>query len=201
MTMIKWGLKQSRALYDKTLGYAEHKNAIWILAVVSFVESSFFPIPPDILLIPMIIAAREKAFLYAFVCTIASVLGGLFGYALGWGFYDVIGDVIVSFYGYGDQFENFKMLYETNGAWIVGMAGMTPFPYKVVTILSGIVGMNIILFAVISLFSRGARFFLLAILLWFFGEQIKRFIEKYFALLTLLFFVLLVAGFAVLRYI
>ncbi len=201
MIMINWALKQSRALYDKTLGYAEHKNAIWILAVVSFVESSFFPIPPDILLIPMIIAAREKAFLYAFVCTIASVLGGLLGYALGWGFYDVIGDVIVSFYGYADQFDNFKALYETNGAWIVGMAGMTPFPYKVVTILSGIVGMNIVLFAVISLLSRGARFFLLAILLWFFGEQIKRFIEKYFALLTLLFFALLVAGFALLRYI
>ena len=193
-------MKIFRTLYDKTIDYAGHRHAIWYLAVISFIESSVFPIPPDIMLLPMMLANRNKAFLYALVCTVASVLGGVFGYFIGWGFYDIIGQYVFEFYGYNEGFDEFRKLYNEQGDWIVGMAGLTPFPYKIITIASGIVGMNLMLFVLISILSRGIRFFALAVLLWFFGPSIRSFIEKYFGLLTIAFFVLLIAGFAAIHY-
>ncbi|MEN8722932.1 MAG: YqaA family protein [Alphaproteobacteria bacterium] len=170
-----------RRLYDKTLDLAAHRHALPILALLAFAESSFFPIPPDVMLLPMVLADRKRAFLIATVCTIGSVAGGVFGYMLGWGFWDVVGDYIAS----PDKFEQFSGLYNTYGGWIVLLAGFSPIPYKVFTIASGTVGLNIFVFILFSLIGRGGRFFLEASLLYFFGAPIKAFIERYFGLLTL----------------
>lgn len=179
---------------------AGHRHAVWFLAFISFIESSFFPIPPDILLIPMILAARDKAWFYAGVCTLASVLGGYLGYAIGYGFYETLGAPIVASYGYEDQFLRFQDRYHEWGAWIVAMAGLTPFPYKIITIASGVVNLDMFTFSIASLLSRGARFFLVAALLWWMGPAIRRFIEKYLGLLTILFFILLFGGFLAVKY-
>ncbi|WP_420345344.1 YqaA family protein [Pelagibius sp.] len=189
-----------RRLYDWTMDLAGHRHALAALAVVSFAESSFFPIPPDILIIPMVLAARHRAWLIATVCTVASVAGGLAGYAIGALLYDTLGQPIVSFYGYGAQYEQFQQDYEAWGAWIVAGAGFTPFPYKVITITSGVMNLDILVFLIASTISRGARFFILAALLWQFGPPIRGFIERHLPLLATLFFVLLFAGFVAIRY-
>ena len=163
---------------------AAKKNALWILGIVSFIESSFFPIPPDIMLIPMVVSQPKKAWKIAGIATVASVIGGYFGYAIGYYGYDVIAKPLLSFYGYLEQFENFKQYYNEYGAWIVFAAGITPFPYKVITIASGVVAMNLVTFGVASVVARGLRFFMVAGLLYFFGESIKKFIEKHFNLLV-----------------
>ncbi len=174
--------------------------ALWALAVISFVESSIFPIPPDVLLIPMILAARQRAWIIALVCTLASVAGGVAGYAIGALLFDTVGQPIVEFYGYIDRFQEFQAGYEEWGAWIVAGAGFTPFPYKVITITSGVMDLNFGVFMIASVISRGARFFLLAALLWYFGPPIRSFIERYLPQLTIVFFVLLFGGFIALRY-
>ncbi len=174
--------------------------ALWALAVISFVESSVFPIPPDVLLIPMILAARERAWIIALVCTLASVAGGVAGYAIGNLLFDTLGQPIVEFYGYTDRFQEFQAAYEKWGAWIVAGAGFTPFPYKVITITSGVMDLNFGVFMIASAISRGARFFLMAALLWYFGPPIRSFIERYLPQLTFVFFVLLFGGFIALRY-
>jgi len=183
-----------RSLYTWTLNKAEHKYSSWILSIVSFAESSFFPIPPDILLIPMIIAKRVKAWTYAFICTLSSVLGGVAGYAIGYFFYNSIGVFIVDTYHLSNSFSVFENYYNEYGMLIVLGAGFTPFPFKFITIASGVFNLNIFLFIITAIIARGLRFYLLAGLLFIFGEKIKIFIDKYFNLLAILFFILLVGG-------
>ncbi len=189
-----------RRLYDWTMDLAARPYALWALAVISFIESSVFPIPPDVLLIPMILAARQRAWLIAGVCPLASVAGGIAGYAIGALLFDTLGQPIVEFYGYMDRYQEFQAGYEEWGAWIVAGAGFTPFPYKVITITSGVMDLNFAVFMIASILSRGARFFLLAALLWYFGPPIRSFIERYLPQLTVLFFVLLLGGFVAIRY-
>ena len=188
-----------RALYSWTLRQAASPHALWILAAIAFIESSIFPIPPDILLIPMVIAMRDRAWLIAGICTVASVVGGTAGYGIGFFLYESVGQAILEFYGKLEKFESFQALYNEWGAWIVMMGGLTPFPYKVITIASGVTGLNIVTFTIFSIIARGMRFFLIAWLLWKFGAPIKTFIEKYLGLLTITFFVLLVGGFFLLK--
>jgi membrane protein YqaA with SNARE-associated domain len=189
-----------RRLYDWAMGIAGHRHAVPWLGFISFIESMIFPIPPDVMLMPMCLAERRKAFFFALVCTVASVLGGLGGYMLGHLFYEGFGQKIVAFYGYEEPFMKFQDYYIEWGVWIVLLGGLTPFPYKVITIASGVAGLNLWLFMLVSVIARASRFFLVAALLWFFGEKIRIFIEKYLGLLTLLFFMLLLGGFAVIKY-
>jgi membrane protein YqaA with SNARE-associated domain len=189
-----------RRLYDWTLSLSAHPRALWALAAVSFVESSFFPIPPDILIIPMVLAAPARAWLIALVATVSSVLGGLFGYFIGAVLFDTIGQAIFDFYGKADAVESFNARFNDYGAWAVLIAGMTPFPYKVITIMSGWTGLSLPVFVACSVVARGARFFLVAALLWKFGAPIRIFIEKYLGILFALFLVLLIGGFYALKY-
>ena len=187
--------------YNWTLEKAQHKNAKWYLSLISFVESSFFPIPPDILLIPMALASKANALFYAFICTLFSVLGGILGYAIGYFFYNSVGIYIVDFYHLENSFNIFESYYKEFGILIVLGAGITPFPYKFITIASGVFGLNIFLFIIVSIIGRGLRFYLIAILLYFFGEKIKLIIDKYFNILTIVFFILLVGSVFIIRFI
>ena len=189
-----------RSLYDWTISLAGHRHALLALAVISFVESSIFPIPPDVLLIPMVLAARERAWRIALVCTVASVLGGMAGYAIGAILFDQIGQPILNFYGYAERFGEFRDYYNEWGAWAVFIAGLTPFPYKVITILSGVSGLDITVFIIASILARGIRFYVEAALLWKFGEPIRRFIEERLKILFTLFVVLLVVGFVLVKF-
>ena len=186
--------------YNWTLEKAEHKNAKWYLSLISFAESSFFPIPPDILLIPMALASKANALFYAFICTLFSVLGGILGYAIGYFFYNSVGIYIVEFYHLENSFIVFENYYKEFGILIVLGAGITPFPYKFITIASGVFGLNIFLFIIVSIIGRGLRFYLIAILLYFFGEKIKLIIDKYFNFLTIVFFILLVGSVFIIRF-
>lgn len=189
-----------KQLYNWTIRLAEHPNALWALAVVAFVESSVFPIPPDVLMIPMIIARPSRAFLIAGVALLASVAGGMLGYFIGWGFFESIGRPVLEFYGKDAKFSGFAESYNAYGAWAVLIAGVTPFPYKVITILSGLTGLNIWIFLVSSIIARGFRFFLVAVLLWKFGTPIRDFIEQRLGLMFTLFVLLIAAGFYAVRY-
>ncbi len=186
-----------RGLYDWTLSLAERRDALWVLAVVSFVESSVFPIPPDVLMIPMILAAPRRAFLIAGVATVSSVLGGVLGYALGAFFFETVGAPVLGFYGYTEKFVEFQATYNEWGAWAVLIAGITPFPYKVITILSGVTGLDFVVFTIASVVARAARFFLVAALLWKFGPPVRVFIEQRLGLMATLFLALLLGGFVV----
>ncbi len=190
-----------RKLYDRTMALSAHRHALWVLAVVSFAESSVFPIPPDVLLIPMVLAARGSAWRIALVCTVASVLGGFAGYGIGYFLFEAVGRPIVDFYGHGNQFAQIQARYNEWGAWIVFVAGFSPIPYKIFTIASGVTVLDPWVFVFASAISRGARFFLVAGLLWYFGEPIRAFIEKYLGWLTVLFVVLLFVGFAFVRFV
>ncbi|TQV83424.1 YqaA family protein [Denitrobaculum tricleocarpae] len=189
-----------RRLYDWTMDLAAHRHALWALGAISFVESSFFPIPPDVLIIPMVLAARDQAWKIALIATITSVLGGLAGYGIGVFLFDSVGQMILEFYGKVDAYADFQVLYAEWGAWIVAAAGFTPIPYKVFTIASGALSLDPAVFTFASALSRGARFFILAGLLWYFGPPIKSFIEKHLPILATLFFVMLFAGFLAIRY-
>ena len=186
--------------YNWTLEKAQHKNAKWYLSLISFAESSFFPIPPDILLIPMALASKARALFYAFMCTLFSVLGGILGYAIGYFFFNSLGIYIVEFYHLENSFNVFEDYYKEFGILIVLGAGITPFPYKFITIASGVFGLNIFLFIIVSIIGRGLRFYLIAILLYFFGEKIKLIIDKYFNILTIVFFILLVGSVFIIRF-
>ena len=188
-----------RSLYDWTLSMAGHRHALWVLALVAFIESSVFPIPPDVLMIPMIIAAPKRAFLIAGVALVSSVLGGLFGYWIGAALFDTVGEPVLQFYGKDAYFDEFATRYNEWGAWAVLIAGVTPFPYKVITILSGATGLNLAVFMVASVIARGLRFFIVAALLWKFGPPIRDFIERRLGLMFTLFCILLIGGFAVVR--
>jgi membrane protein YqaA with SNARE-associated domain len=186
-------------LYDWTLSLAQHRHALWALAIVSFVESSFFPIPPDIIMIPMIIARPNRAFLIAGVALISSVLGGLLGYGIGAFAYETIGQPILAALGKGDAMAAFATRFNDVGFWAVLVAGITPFPYKVITIMSGWTAMPLGTFIVTSILARGLRFFIVAALLWRFGAPIRNFIEKRLGLMFTLFVVLLLGGFMVVK--
>ena len=188
-----------RNLYNWTLDKASHKKASWFLVLVSFTESSFFPIPPDIILIPMILAKSLKAWFYAFICTISSVLGGILGYAIGYFFYSNIGLIIIEFYGLNDSFNVFENYYSQYGIWIVLGASFTPFPFKFITIASGVFNLNIFLFVIVAIIGRGLRFYIVALLLFIFGKIIKKLIEKYFNLIASLFFILLIGSILLLK--
>ena len=190
-----------RRLYDWTMGLAGHRHALAALAVVAFVESSIFPIPPDVLLIPMVLASPTRAWRIALVCTAASVAGGLAGYGIGLFLFETVGRPLIEFYSATDAFGQFQAAYAEWGAWIVGGAGLTPFPYKVITILSGVMELDITVFTVTSAASRGLRFFAEAALLWHFGQPIRAFIEGHLGLLTTVFFALLIGGFALMQFI
>jgi membrane protein YqaA with SNARE-associated domain len=185
-----------RRLYHWTLALAERPFAPWALGGVSFAESSFFPIPPDVMLIPMCLAQPKRAFWYATICTAASVLGGIAGYAIGYLLFDTVGHFLINLYGYADQLEYFKGAYDQYGHWIIMIAGFTPFPYKVVTIASGFVKYEFIWFILLSVLTRGARFYLVAFLLYMWGDWARDFIERRFELLTVVFAALFIAGFA-----
>ncbi len=189
------------ALYYRTLQLAEKPYATWALGVVSFLESSIFPIPPDVLLIPMVLANRVKAWFLASLATITSVLGGIAGYMIGLYLFDLIGQPLLQFYGYADKFEQFAQRYNDFGAWIVFIAGVTPFPYKVITIASGATQLNFMVFLLASIAARGLRFFIVSGLLYWFGPPVREFIEKRLGLMFALFCILLVGGFIVAKYV
>ena len=190
-----------KKLYNWTISLASHPFAIGFLAVIAFLESSIFPIPPDVLLIALVLASRDKAWIMASVCTVFSVIGGLFGYIIGFFLFTSIGDPILEFYGYQDHFSRFKSVYNDWGVWIVFAGGFTPIPYKVITIASGAVHLNLITFLVFSILSRGMRFFLVSALLWYFGPPVRKIIEKNLNFFAILFFAILLLGFIVIRYV
>ncbi len=190
-----------RGLYDWTMKQAAGRHAQPALAAVSFAESSFFPIPPDVMLIPMVLARPERAWWIATVCTISSVLGGILGYAIGYFLFDTVGQAVLDFYGYRSAFEDFAANYNEWGAWIVFLAGVTPFPYKVITIASGVTALNPWIFMVASLIARSLRFFGVAALLWKYGPPIREFIDKRLNVLGYSFLALLVGGFVVVRFV
>jgi len=189
-----------RGLYNWTMGLAGHRHALWALAIVSFAESSIFPIPPDILMIPMILARPNRAFLIASVCLIASVLGGIAGYAIGALFYDQIGAPILAALGKADAMAEFNTRFNDLGFWPVLIAGLTPFPYKVITIMSGWTGLPLGTFLVTSIIARGIRFFVIAALLRQFGAPLRDFIERRLGLMFTLFIVILLGGFYAVRF-
>jgi membrane protein YqaA with SNARE-associated domain len=187
-------------LYSRILALASSRYATATLALVAFAESSFFPLPPDLLLIPMILARPRRAFLLAGLCTIMSVLGGFLGYAIGYFLFDAIGRPILEFYHAMGRYDALKAAFAQWGVWIILIKGLTPIPYKLVTIASGVAQFPLVLFALASLVSRSLRFFLLAALLWRFGEPVREFIERRLMLVTSLFAVALLGGFVALRY-
>ena len=189
-----------KGLYNWTMGLAQSRHALWALAIVAFVESGFFPIPPDVLMIPMIIARPSKAFLIAGIATVASVLGGLLGYYIGYALFELAGQPIFDFYGKGDAVAEFSARYNEHGAWAVLIAGVTPFPFKVITIMSGVTQLSLPVFIVSAILARALRFFFVATLLWKFGAPIRDFMEKRLGLMFTLFCVLLIGGFALVRY-
>jgi membrane protein YqaA with SNARE-associated domain len=189
-----------RSLYDRVLALAASKNAPWWLAAVSFAESSFFPIPPDVLLIPMILARPDKAWRYALICTIASVIGGAFGWLIGYALFDVLALPILNMYGYGAKFAAFQESYREWGLWIILIKGLTPIPYKIVTIASGAANFNFVTFMLASIATRGGRFFLVAILLHFFGAPVKEFVEKRLTLVTSVVAAGIIGGFLALKF-
>ncbi|WP_017670719.1 YqaA family protein [Blastomonas sp. AAP53] len=190
-----------KRLYHWTLAKAAHEKAPYWLAAVSFIESSFFPIPPDVMLAPMCLAKPEKAFRYALICTIASVIGALFGYAIGYFLFETVGIAILDFYGLGEKFEAFKVSFNEQGWLIVLLAGFTPLPFKVITIAAGATAMPLYILVMASVIARSARFFLVGALLWKFGQPMQDWIDKHFALATSVVGVLFVGGFVALKFV
>jgi membrane protein YqaA with SNARE-associated domain len=189
-----------RKIYDWMMRKANSKGAPWALGAVSFTESSFFPIPPDVMLIPMILADRQKAWWYATIATVTSVIGGLLGYAIGYFAYEAIGLPILEFYGKEGALDAFIAFVHQYGVESIIIKGATPIPFKVVTIAAGVAKMDLLAFVGASIVARAMRFYLVAALLYFFGEPIKHFIEKRLTLVTTLFVVLLVGGFVAVKY-
>jgi membrane protein YqaA with SNARE-associated domain len=184
-----------RRLYDWTLRLAGHRHAMRSMAAISFAESSFFPIPPDVMVVPMIIARRDQAYLIATVCTLSSVLGGVAGYAIGMFLYDSVGQWLIRLYGMGDGIEEFRATYREWGIWIVLLKGLTPIPFKLVTIASGIAGFSFPKFVIAATITRGARFYLIAWLLRRYGAPVQEFIERRLTLVGIATLVCLIGGF------
>lgn len=197
--MLKFFQNLIHQTYDLMLKWSASPHAMFWLFLVAFAESSFFPIPPDIMLIPMILATPGKAWKIAGVATLASLIGGYFGYAIGIFAFDKIAEPILEFYNALDKFHTFENYYHQYGAWIVFGAGITPFPYKIITIASGVVHLDLIVFTIASILARGLRFFVVAWLLKKYGEPMKYFIDKHLGKLSVLFLILLIAGFAAIK--
>jgi len=190
-----------RRLYDWVLHWAETPYGALALFLLALSESSFFPIPPDVLLIVLSIGAYKKSFKFALICSVGSVIGGCIGYIIGWQFMSGIGERIIDFYGLNQKFDYIGELYRAYDAWAIGIAGFTPIPYKVFTISAGAFNINPWVFFSVSVVSRSARFFLVGGLIYFFGPKIKSFIDSYFNLLAVAFIVFLITGFVIIRYI
>jgi membrane protein YqaA with SNARE-associated domain len=190
-----------RALYDRVLALAAHRRAPAWLAAVSFAESSFFPIPPDAMLIPMCVARPDRAYRYALICTIASVIGGIAGYFIGYYLFDALAAPVLAAYGYADALARFQGWYDHWGALVILIKGLTPIPYKIVTIASGAAHFNFAVFLAASIATRGARFFLLAFLLRRFGPPIRDFIERRLTLVTTGAAAAIVLGFVALKFV
>ena len=189
-----------RKTYDKVISYADRPEAPWVLFIVAFTESSFFPIPPDVLLIAMAIAVPANAFRYALICSVGSVLGGMFGYVIGVYLMESVGKPIIEFYGVSGKYDSIQSLYRDYDAMAVFLAGFTPIPYKVFTIAAGAFKINLVVFVIASIVSRSIRFYMLAWLINKYGEGIKIFIEKYFNIITIIFSLLLIGGFILIKY-
>ena len=189
-----------RQIYDRSLLWVQSPSGVWALFFLAVAESSFFPIPPDIFLIVLCIAIPPKSFRYAAICAVGSVIGGIIGYGLGMGFMDTIGVKILEWYGLQDKYEVVQDLYRQYDALAVGAAGFTPLPYKLFTITAGAFKIDFVTFTLVSLVSRSARFFLVAAFIYKFGAPVRHFIERYFNLLTILFFILLIGGFLVVKF-
>jgi membrane protein YqaA with SNARE-associated domain len=201
--MLKRGVKLNwlRKLYDWVLTWAESPYAVPALFVLAFTESSFFPVPPDVLLIALAISIPSRAFYYALICAIGSLLGGMLGYLIGYQFMEVVGNKIIQLYGFDSQWAYVGSLYNKHAAWAVGIAGFTPIPYKVFTIAGGAFKIDFPVFVLASVLSRTARFFLVGGLIYFFGPPIKSFIDKYFNILAVVFVILLIGGFILIKYV
>ncbi len=189
-----------RRLYDWTLSLAAKPSAPYALAAVSFAESSFFPVPPDVMLVPMMLARPDRAWTYALICTISSVVGGVLGYMIGLLLYDSLGSWLFQLYGLAEGAETFRHAYAEYGHWVILLKGLTPIPYKLVTITSGFAGYSLFWFIVLSIVTRGARFFIIALLMTQFGPAIKSFIDRHFNLVATVAIVALVGGFVAFRY-
>lgn len=189
-----------RKLYDWVLHWAETPYGSWALFILAFAESSFFPIPPDILLIALAISIPAKAFRYALICSAGSVLGGIAGYVIGYQFMDLVGFRILNFYGLMEKYDIISDLYGRYNAWAVGIAGFTPVPYKVFTISAGAFKINFPVFLMASVVSRSARFFLVGWLIYKFGAGIRSFIDRYFNILAVVFTILLIGGFILIKW-
>ena len=192
--------KLLRKLYDWVLSWAYTKYATFALFILAFVESSFFPVPPDLLLITLSVSKPYKSFKYALLCSLGSLFGGLLGYIIGYGFYEIIGEKIISLLNYGNYFELVGNYYRENAFLAILTAAFTPIPYKVFTIAAGLWKINLITFVLASLIGRSARFFIVSTLIYFYGARIKTFIDKYFNLLTIIFMLLLIGGFLLIKY-
>jgi membrane protein YqaA with SNARE-associated domain len=195
-------MKLVRNLYDWVLSWAETRYGAPALFLLALAEASFFPIPPDVLLLPLCVGKRARALRFALICTVGSVVGGAIGYAIGWGAWEAVDQV---FYDYvpgfsEDKFHMVGDLYEQYNFWVVFVAAFTPIPYKVITIAAGVFQISFPMFMIASIVGRAARFFLVAGLLYFFGEPIKGFIDRWFNLLVVVFTILLIGGFALLKY-
>lgn len=188
-----------KRLYDRCMTWISGRYGAWALFVIAFVESSFFPIPPDVFLIAMCVAAPTKAFRYAAVCAAGSVAGGAFGYGLGLWFMDSVGQQIIAWYGLEHKYDTVQELYRKWDVLAVGAAGFTPLPYKLFTITAGAFKLNFPIFILASLVSRSARFFLVAVFIWKFGGPVQRYIDKYFNILSIIFMVLLIGGFILIK--
>jgi membrane protein YqaA with SNARE-associated domain len=188
-----------RDMYHRTLALAASPRAGWWLAVVAFAEASFFPIPPDVLLIPMALAQPARAWRFALICLIGSVAGGALGYFIGYAVFNQLARPLIEFYGYGGKFAAFQAMYAEWGLWVILIKGLTPIPYKIVTIASGAAHFNFWLFMAASAVTRGARFFIVATLLHFWGDSVKDFIERRLTLVTTTVAVGILGGFLALR--
>jgi membrane protein YqaA with SNARE-associated domain len=189
-----------RKIYDWVLHWADTPYGSWALFILAFSESSFFPIAPDVLLIALAVAKPQRAFHYALICSIGSVLGGCLGYLIGWQFMASVGGKIVELYGLGNKMQQIESLYNQYDAWAVGIAGFTPIPYKVFTIAAGVFKINFFVFMLASLVSRSARFFIVGSLIYLFGPKIQKFIDRYFNILAVVFTILLVVGFVLIKH-
>lgn len=189
-----------RKLYAWAVNMAHKKYATWALAVVAFAESSFFPVPPDAMLVPMVLANRQNAWLFATVCTLASVAGGVLGYAIGAFLYETVGQWLMHLYHLEGKVDTFRQMYNHYGAAIILIKGLTPIPYKLVTIASGLAEYPLHWFILLSAVTRGARFFAIAGLLYKFGEPVREFIEKHLEKLSLVFLAVIILGFVAFAY-
>lgn len=189
-----------KRIYDRCMDWIQTPAGLWVLFFIAVAESSFFPIPPDVFLIALCIAAPKKSFRFALICAVGSVIGGALGYAIGLGFIDTIGAKILDWYGLQEQYHSIQVLYQRYDAWAVGAAGFTPLPYKLFTIAAGAFHIDFVTFILMSIVSRSARFFLVAALIYKFGAPVQYVINRYFNILSIAFFVLLIGGFVLIKY-